>query len=31
MMATGFPVDELIKRAVDLNVRYYSGMGQSRI
>jgi hypothetical protein len=28
MMATGFPVDELIKRAVDLNVRYYSGMGQ---
>ena len=28
MMATEFPVDELIKRAVDLNVRYYSGMGQ---
>jgi len=27
-MATGFPVDELIKRAVDLNVRYYSGVGQ---
>jgi hypothetical protein len=28
MMASGFPVDELIKRAVDLNVRYYSGIGQ---
>jgi len=28
MMANGFPVDELIKRAVDLNVRYYSAMGQ---
>jgi hypothetical protein len=28
MMASGFPVDELIRRTVDLNVRYYSGMGQ---
>jgi hypothetical protein len=28
MMANGFPVDELIKRTVDLNVRYYSAMGQ---
>jgi hypothetical protein len=28
MMASGFVVDELIRRAVDLNVRYYSGMGQ---
>lgn len=27
-MANGFPVEELIKRAMDLNVRYYSGMGQ---
>jgi hypothetical protein len=28
MMASGFPVDELIRRTVDLNVRYYSGMSQ---
>jgi len=28
MMTSRFPVDELIKRAVDLNIRYYSGMGQ---
>ena len=28
MMTSRFPVDELIKRAVDLNVRYYSGMSQ---
>ncbi len=28
MMASKFPVDELIKRAIDLNARYYSGMGQ---
>jgi hypothetical protein len=28
MMATRFPGDELIRRAVDLNVRYYSDMSQ---
>jgi hypothetical protein len=28
MMATKVPLDELVKRAVDLNVRYYSGLGQ---
>jgi hypothetical protein len=28
MMTSRFPVDELIRRAVDLNVRYYSGMSQ---
>jgi hypothetical protein len=28
MMASKFPADELIRRAVDLNVRYYSSMGQ---
>src|SRR5690348_6984301 len=28
MMASNLSVDELVKRAVDLNVRYYSGLGQ---
>jgi hypothetical protein len=28
MMASRFPVDELFRRAIDLNIRYYSNVGQ---